>query len=164
HGPDDFSAREELARLRAAPEFGLGQDIFLGAEGNLETICQACETLPFLSERRPVVVEGLPKRKRAAKGGEEGGRGGGGVDGAARNVEKASVRGRKGKAASNAPAPKAFAQGLAECAARLPGTTTLVVLMGELLEATHVLVRAAERHGKVRFFTPPRGAQLEEWL
>jgi DNA polymerase-3 subunit delta len=167
HGSDDFSAREELAGLRAAPEFGPSQDIFVGAAGNLEAIRQAGETLPFLSERRLVIVEGLPKRKRAAKGGEYDSGGGGDEevgDAATPAVQKATSKGKRGSRASNAPDPRAFAEGLAECAARLPETTTLVALVEEPLEPAHVLVRAAEQYGKVRLFTPPRGAQLEEWL
>src|SRR5258708_15639384 len=74
HGADEFSAREALAALRASPDFGLSQDVFAGADGDVEAIRQACETLPFLSERRLVVVEGPPKRPRRAQ--EEGERGG----------------------------------------------------------------------------------------
>src|SRR5262249_34271910 len=101
HGSDEFSAREELTRLSAAPEFGYSQDTFAGAEGNLVAISQACETLPFLSERRLVIVAGLPRRKRAAKGGDDEGGGEGAGEGTAAAMEKANSKRRKGKAASN---------------------------------------------------------------
>jgi DNA polymerase III subunit delta len=158
HGADEFSAREALAALRASPDFGLSQDVFAGAEGDVEAIRQACETLPFLSERRLVVVEGLPKRRRGAK--EEGERGG--SDEAEAPPATKEPKGKRSKAAG--PDPKAFAQGVAELAAGLPETTTLVLLADELLEPAHPLVRAAERYGTARALTPPKGAQLEAWI
>lgn len=162
HGADEFSAYEEAATLRASPDFGLNVEVFPGATANLETIRQTCETMPFLSERRLVLVEGLPKRKRAGR-----------PDGADAEEDEAApaaqpeppkpTRGKKGTAASSAD-PKAFAQGLADCAANLPGTTTLVVLVNELLEPANPLMQAAQRHGKARAFTPPKGTQLEAWI
>src|SRR5258708_5330991 len=117
HGADEFSAREELAALRASPDFGLSQDVFDGAQGDLTAIRQACETLPFLSERRLVVVEGLPKRRHGAK--DEGERGG--SDEAEAPPATKEPKGKRSKAAG--PDPKAFAQGLADLAAGLPETT-----------------------------------------
>lgn len=159
HGPDDFSAREELAKLRASDEFGLNQDVFAGADADLEGIRRTCETMPFLSDRRLVIVEGLPKRRRGAQSdGDTNG------EDAAPQGARPAGKGKKAKSAANSPDPKAFAQGLADCAAALPETTTLVVLMDEALEAGHPLVKAAERHGRVRHFAPPKGAQLEDWI
>jgi DNA polymerase-3 subunit delta len=164
HGADEFSAYEEAATLRASPDFGLNVDVFAGATADLETVRQTCETMPFLSERRLVLVEGLPKRKRTTKS----------DDANADEDESAPAappeapapkpaRGKKGKAASSAD-PKAFAQALADCAAHLPDTTTLAVLVNELLEPANPLVQAAARHGKAKAFTPPKGPQLEAWI
>ncbi len=68
YGPDDFSAAEELARLRATGGFEHNQDTFDGQTADLGTLRAVCDTMPFLSERRLVILNGLPKRKRAAKG------------------------------------------------------------------------------------------------
>ncbi|MGZ3664346.1 MAG: hypothetical protein ACXVDA_07625, partial [Ktedonobacterales bacterium] len=68
HGPDEFSAREELARLRGAEDFGYNQDTLSGADADLVALRALSDTMPFLSERRLVVLDGLPKRKRSAKG------------------------------------------------------------------------------------------------
>ena len=68
YGPDDFSAAEELARLRATGGFEHNQDTFDGQTADLGTLCAVCDTMPFLSERRLVILNGLPKRKRTAKG------------------------------------------------------------------------------------------------
>ncbi|MFI5274745.1 MAG: DNA polymerase III subunit delta [Ktedonobacterales bacterium] len=166
HGADEFSAREALAQLRAGLDIGYNQDVFGGGETSLETILASCETLPFLSAYRLVVVEGLPKpkRKRGANGDD-----GDPADTADAGATEAAIggarggKGKKGKAAALSPA--AFAEGLAASAARLPETTVLVVLADEPLEATHPLLKAAQQHGgKVRAFAVPRGAQLEDWL
>ncbi len=159
HGTDEFSAHEAVAALRASPDFTLNVDVFAGATADLETIRQTCETLPFLSERRLVLVEGLPKRKRGAK--SDGGESDDG-EAPAQPESPKPLRAKKGKSAAGAD-PKIFAQGLADCAAKLPDTTTLAVLVDELLDPAHPLVQAA-RFGSVAVFTPPKGAQLETWI
>jgi DNA polymerase-3 subunit delta len=159
HGPDDFSAGEALARLRAEGGYEYNQDVFGGAETDLATIRNTGDTLPFLSERRLVVVRGLPKRKRAGTGGDDG------DDEAGEERATAATKPARGKKAKGSgEGPKAFITGLAEYAARLPETTDLVVLVDEVLEATHPLMQAARAHGRERAFATPQGAQLERWL
>lgn len=155
HGPDDFSAGEALERLRAEGGYDFNQDVFAGAETPLALIRTTSDTLPFLSERRLVVVRGLPKRKRAGSGGDE-------TDDAEAAPTTKPARGKKAKASGEGP--KAFVTGLAEYAARQPETTDLVVLVDEVLEATHPLMQAARAHGRAQAFATPQGAQLERWL
>jgi DNA polymerase-3 subunit delta len=65
-GPDDFSRSESLAEIKR----GLGDPTLLSAnttmlEGRqltLDELRNACETVPFLSEKRLVIVEGLLER------------------------------------------------------------------------------------------------------
>src|SRR5579883_2838011 len=171
HGPDEFSAHEELARLKTTEDFGYNTDTFSGVEISLDTILATCDTLPFLSERRLVVVEGLPKRKRATKEEKEdkesddsaGGassKGQAPADAAEAAGGKGTAKKKKGKSATGSADPKAFAQGLADHVTQMPDSTLLVVLV----DATHPLVQAAQKHGKIKAYTPPRGAQLETWL
>lgn len=168
HGPDEFSAREELARLRAAEDFGYNEDTLSGADADLVALRTLCDTMPFLSERRLVVLDGLPKRKRAGKGekdiGEDGAEGEDEASGASSTEAKRNQgkKEKKGKAAG--PSPAAFTQGLVEYAVGMPETTVLVVLTDEPLKDDHPLVVAARRNGKAQLFTPPHGAQLESWL
>jgi DNA polymerase-3 subunit delta len=159
HGPDEFTMREELARLERTGSYELNQEVFAGSEADLRSIAVACETLPFLSERRLVVVEGLPKRRRVTKVAEAGDQV---EEPPTTGARRAAGRGKKTPA--GAPDPRAFAQALADYAERLPATTDLVVLADELLDDAHPLVGAAARHGQVRAFVPPRGAQLESWM
>jgi DNA polymerase-3 subunit delta len=160
HGPDEFTMREELARLRTDAIFGLNVDVFSGADAELASILAVCDTYPFLSERRLVIVDGLPKRKRAVTTGEQAE-----YDGPARAEEAAEVTAAKGKKGrAQGPDPKAFIEGLAAHVSRLPETTVLVVAVDELLEPTHALVKAAAGVGAVRGFVVPKGTQLEAWL
>lgn len=164
HGPDEFSAREALAKLRAANDFGYNQDTFAGADADLATIRNTCDTMPFLSERRLVVVDGLPKRKRGAKDdGADTTSAQGETNAAAEAAPAKGGKGKKGKAASG-PDPKAFAAGLAEYAPALPDFTILVLLADEVLDAANPLLKAAQKQGKVQAFVPPRGPQLEDWV
>jgi DNA polymerase-3 subunit delta len=171
HGPDEFSMREELARLRRGGDFEYNEDVFAGAEADLATIIAACDTLPFLSARRLVVVDGLPRRRRAARTAEQSDESGATGDGGVASGEsvagddaprKVPGKGKRQRAAG--PDPRAFAQGLADYVPRLPETTVLVVLADEALEATHPLYQAAQRHGKAQAFMPPKGVDLERWI
>ena len=155
HGPDEFSAREELARLRATGGFDYNQDTFTGDEADFSQLRNICDTLPFLSERRLVVVLGLPKRKRGAGGDDD-------DASAAEPPAKATSKGKKGKAGG--ADPRAFIQALADYAEHVPETTTLVVVAGEALDAASPLLKAAQQHGKVRSFITPKGAALEQWV
>src|ERR1035438_6225678 len=64
HGDDEFTSREQLKKLRVQGDFGYNQDTYDGAAVDLNTVIITSNTMPFLSEQRLVVVEGLPKKKR----------------------------------------------------------------------------------------------------
>jgi DNA polymerase-3 subunit delta len=160
HGPDEFSAHEELARLRETGGFEHNQDTFSGTDADLATIRNVCDTMPFLSEKRLVVLEGLPKPKRGARDEED--EAAEGKDEREPQHMPASGRGKKGK--GGVPGPRAFAQGLADYVPSLPDTAVLVVLVPEVLDATHPLLKAAQRYGNARIFAPLHGPQLEDWL
>ena len=134
HGSDEFIAREELTRLKAESDFAAGADTYSGTDDRVEEILAACDTAPFLSERRLVVTLGLP-RHRGNKAGSSG-----------------------------AGDLKAFTEALARYVPHMPGTTVLVIVVDELLEAESPLVRLAKSHGEVKVCAAPRGNQLEEWL
>jgi DNA polymerase-3 subunit delta len=163
HGKDEFTMREELARLRAAGGFEHNQDTFAGEDADLAGITVTCSTLPFLSAQRLVVVEGLPKRRRAGKSAD--------VDrGDEPNAPRAeaepapATRPRAKRGGATALDATAFAQGLADLAPRLPETTMLVVLVDDEVEAASPLAQAATRHGTVRHFPELKGSQVESWL
>jgi DNA polymerase-3 subunit delta len=148
YGTDEFSSREELARLRSQSETTFGEDSFSGAETPLSTIIEACNTLPLLGGRFVTVI-GLPKVRR---GGETAA------------SETPAPKPRREKKKGSATSRQAFIAGLAAYVPQLPPATTLVVLVDEALEAASPLVQAARRHGQARSFAPPRGADLERWI
>lgn len=173
HGTDEFSAREALADLRAAEDFGYNQDTFKGAEVTLATLIATCETYPFLSERRLVVLEGLPEKQSGRKAkatsgaGEE--RGDQPAPPAPEGEQATSQSGSKKKGSAKKSKttgtdPKAFLAGLVEFLPSLPDTTVLVILIDDALEASHPLMQAAKQGGKVRQFTLPGGPALEQWI
>lgn len=158
HGKDEYSAREELARLRETGGFDFNQDTFSGDDADFDQIRTTCDTLPFLSERRLVVVLGLPKPKRGG-GGDEDDEDDNKPAGQPANP---ASKGKKGKASG--PSPRAFIQALADYAPHTPETTTLVVVAGEELKSPSPLLKAAQQHGRVQLFNQLKGAQLEQWI
>ncbi len=158
HGADEFSARAALAAILADPRFALNVDRFDGASADIHEIRSAAQTMPFLSEGRLVVVDGLPKPRRER--GKEAG-----DDDAAPVAEAAPAKGKRGaKKPSAAALARDFAAALAELGAELPGTTTLVVFVAEELPRTHPLVAAAQMHGEQRAFAAPTGPALDAWI
>src|SRR5215469_5990194 len=167
HGPDEFSARVELDRLRAENDpDSFSTDMFRGAETNLEAILASCDTLPFLSERRLVIVLGLPRKRRVSAEASPGGEPADAALLPAPQIEPAGKPAARSKRRSQAQAldAKAFMEALARYVPNMPPSTVLVVTADELLDKASPLVMAAKSHGWARSFTPPRGAELEAWL
>jgi DNA polymerase-3 subunit delta len=151
HGSDEFTARAALAEIRADPRYAGNVERFEGASADIRDVRAACATLPFLSEARLVVVEGLPKPRRGSREGEE--------------EPEAPARGKKGsKKPSAAAQARDFVAALADLAPAMPETTTLAVFVPEELPKTSPLLAAAERFGELRAFSPPTGAHLDAWI
>jgi DNA polymerase III subunit delta len=162
-GKDEFSAYEELARIRASDDFGYNQDAFAGETADLAVIRNTCDTMPFLAEKRLVVLEGLPRPRKGHADEADGAE-----DGEANAPEQQIMpvaKGKRGKrAATTGLSPLAFAKALAEYIPSLPETTVLVVLVPDELKADHPLMQAARRHGKSHLFAKPTGTQLTDWV
>jgi DNA polymerase III subunit delta len=161
HGDDEFGSREHLKKLRHQGDFQYNQDTYNGAEVDLKTLIITSNTLPFLSEQRLVVVEGLPKKKR----GETAASAAPAPEGAQEEAGK-SGKGKRGKksAKSNTQTRAGFEKALAEHIPEMPDTTVLILLLEEALEASSPLIKAAEQHGKTFQSTLPKGAALENWI
>ena len=133
YGRDDFSLREELARIKGE----LGSDDMLssntevldGREVSPEQVMAICDTIPFLSAHRLVVVEGLLKRF---------------------DPPKQLRRGARAARGGSAEALERW-RGLADYVQRMPETTTLVLVDGEL-SAKNPLLEAFKSAGQVREF------------
>jgi DNA polymerase-3 subunit delta len=173
HGDDEFTSREQLKKLRQQGDFEYNQDTYNGADVDLTTLIITTNTLPFLTEQRLVIVEGLPKRKRGEADASSSSNAPGAPDVGAQfiaptNEESPTKTGKSSKtkkSKKNAAVTRAgFEKGLAEHIAQMPDTTVLVLLVDEALEANNPLVKAAEKHGKAILSTVPKGAALENWI
>jgi DNA polymerase III subunit delta len=166
HGEDEFTSREHLKTLRQRGDFGYNQDTYRGTESDAKTITMTMNTLPFLSEKRLVVIDGLPKKKRGEAStqtsetaepkeavGTATGKGG-----KARKSKKASETDKRTRTRAG------FEKELAEQIATMPETTILVIIVEEALEASNPLFKAAEKYGKVVQSVLPKGSALEQWI
>ncbi len=154
HGNDEFTCREQLKKLSQQGNFEFNQDMYTGGEVDLATITATCNTLPFLSDQRLVVLIGLPKRRRGEDSGETG------------QTPETSGKPKKGKKGSKnrAETRAGFEKRLADYVPQLPETTVLIVLTDEELSSSSPLLKAAEEHGKVIQCTLPKGAAVETWI
>jgi DNA polymerase-3 subunit delta len=74
HGPDEFSRSEALAAMRAAVPGDLADLNINRLDGRrlkLDALAGACEAMPFLAERRLVIVSDALKHVKAGKDREE---------------------------------------------------------------------------------------------
>jgi len=179
HGNDEFTSREHLRKLRQQGIFEYNQDIYSGAETDLVTIITTCNTYPFLSEQRLVIVEGLPKKRRGEESAAEVSNTANtfannpsptdtapaGDVSAGETVSKSSKRRKSKKSGKGGAVGRTgFEKALAEYIPSLPDSTVLVVLVDEVLDANNPLLKAAQVHGTVIQSTLPKGAALEGWI
>jgi DNA polymerase-3 subunit delta len=166
HGDDEFGSREHLKKIRAEGAFEYNQDTYSGADADLKTIVITSETLPFLTEQRLVVVEGLPKRKRGEAAQADPAEAASASEADAKEDAPKGGRAKKGRKSAKAAtlSRSGFEKALAEHVAVMPESTVLVLLVDEALDAANPLVKAAEKHGKVLQSTVPKGAALEKWI
>ncbi len=147
YGKDDFSAREALAALKAELDanglLGEGAVRVEGASARPEELLSTCQTLPFLSERRLVVVDGLLGRF------DTGGRG-----------RRRQASKRRGRASAPELGPW---EPFAEALHNLPETTDLVFIDGEL-EARNPLFQALRPLAQVREFKALKQNEVAGWI
>ena len=163
HGDDEFTSREQLKKLRQQGNFEYNQDTYYGGEVALSTITATCDTLPFLTEQRLVILEGLPKKRRGETDNQE--------STTKPTPAEPATAGKGGKSRKSKKSGKAgtesragFEKGLAEYIPHIPESTVLVVLVDEVLDGNNALLKAAEQHGKVIQSTLPKGAALKGWI
>ena len=141
HGEDELTCSETLNSLRSRlgpPELAtLNTSVFDGAEVTLAELKNACDTIPFMTQRRMVVVHGLLSRLAAP---------------------------RKQKRGDQSNWVKRYLEGLADYLPRLPETTRLVFVEPNQLPDNHPILRQAKKDefGYVRAFVLPK--DLVQWV
>ncbi|MDQ6660263.1 MAG: DNA polymerase III subunit delta, partial [Chloroflexota bacterium] len=135
-----------------------------GGEVALATITATCSTLPFLTDERLVIVDGLPKKRKGDTAVAE-------TSSPAPASEPETKDGKTGKAKkgkksskSNIASRAGFEKGLADFIVAMPESTVLVLLVDEVLDAKNPLLKIAEQHGKILQSTLPKGAAVEQWI
>ncbi|MFQ6057917.1 MAG: DNA polymerase III subunit delta [Anaerolineae bacterium] len=140
HGEDEFSRAEALADMKdrmGDPTWAdLNTTILDGRKVTLAELIHTCDAVPFLGERRLVIVKGLLTRLEPKRG------------------EEVSEEARR------------FIQGLREYLRRLPESTRLVFLEPRSLSRNNPILKLAQKdeRGYVKEFKPPRRDDLNWWI
>lgn len=151
HGEDEFSRSQELSGLRGQLAGGdpamadLNTSIFDGARLTLGELRHACDAIPFLADRRVVLVHGLLSRLAS---------------------------GRRGKPADGDDAPawkKEFLKDLAAYLPHLPDSTRLFFIEEKSLMASHQILKLAKSLGQekgavVKHYAVPKDGALPGWI
>jgi len=140
-GVDDFSLRQALEDIKKSigdPASLLPNTfVFDGRTVSPEQLRNACETVPFLADKRLVVVEGLPERFESPK----------------------SARGKAPRRVDRLEEIKKFV----DIARSLPPFTELVVIGGDV-KPSNPLLRELAAVGKIDSFPLLRQPQLDRWI
>ena len=144
HGEDEFSIEERLAALRGEagpPEVvGPSTSVFDGDGYSRDEMIGAASAVPFLADRRLVIVRGLLER-----------------------IDANSGRSRGGSRGNALRLPRGDWDGLAEGLDALPPTTELIFVEGAL-RRNGAGLKAAGGSARVEVFPARRGRDLEEWV
>jgi DNA polymerase-3 subunit delta len=141
-GEDEFSLRQELEAIKRsigdATAVMTNTTVFEGTQVTPEQLRAACETVPFLADKRLVIVAGL--------------------------LERFEPRGRTGKKkSSRQPEPAEEYKSIADGMKNLPPFTELV-LTGGRINDRNPLLRELMSVAKVKTFPKLRHNQLGEWI
>lgn len=144
HGEDEFSRAEAIADMRSKMDPVVGElntAILDGRNLTLGELQAACDAMPFMAERRLVIVHDLLSSAGGGKG---------------------SRRGQREKPSEAEPKRM---EGLEEYLPQLPESARLVLSESRALPDSHKLLRRAKELGAyVRRFDLPQGAELEQWI
>lgn len=148
HGEDEFSRTEQVHKFRAQmgdPQFAdLNTSAFDGRKVTLGELQHACDAVPFLTERRLVIVEGMLARFDPRRGKSE------------------SDEGAETEEAAN----PALAKDLKEYLTRLPGSTRLVFVESKTLAKNNPILKHADgdKNAHVKQFEEPKARALPKWI
>ena len=148
HGEDEFSKTEQINQLRTKmgdPQFAdLNTTQLDGRKVSLSELTHACDAVPFLADRRLIIVEGMlarlePRRKKSE-------------DEAGEEVEEETNPG--------------LAKELAAYLPRLPETTRLVFIETKTLAKNNPILKhaAADKTAHVKEFSAPEARDLPKWI
>jgi DNA polymerase-3 subunit delta len=141
HGEDEFSRSETLAALREKMgDPGLAElntTVFDGSKVTLGELQHACGSVPFMADRRLVIVEGLLTRLES-----------------------------KAKEGALPAWQKEYLEELTQYLQRLPETTRLIFVEDRSISKNNPVLRLAlaDERGHVKEFNSPQGRALNRWI
>ncbi len=138
-GEDDFSVRESLEEIKRGlgdPSALATNTAVLGADVTIDKLRGACETVPFLGEKRLVIVEGL--------------------------LERFEPRARPGPKKRPAE-PTDEAKSVAAYITRIPDFTVLA-LTGGRISPRNPLLTGLSGKAEVKTFPQLRAVALQQWI
>jgi len=156
HGDDEFTRSEEAAGLKQqVMADGMGDMNVVELDGRrlaFDELVNACQVMPFLADRRLVIVRDLLQRFERAAGGRRRGKGPDGGEAA----------GAGGDAAPLAE----FARRIVEYLPQMPPSTRLLFVEGVTLDAGNPMIKAGlqRKDGFVKQFSIPSGGALRDWV
>ena len=146
HGDNEFEISERVADFKQKIGDDSMRDLNItvldGRKTTLGEVQHAADSIPFLADKRLVIVEGLLTRLASRK--------------AKDSTDEAAPSG----------AAKDFLNGLVDYVPRLPDTTRLVFVEFQPLNAKHPLIKLAEQQkGKTNIACPqPVAGELPRWI
>jgi DNA polymerase-3 subunit delta len=150
HGDDEFGKSKQVAQLRGELADGdatmadLNTTTLDGDKLTMAELHHVCDTIPFMAERRVVIVHGLLDRLRP----------------------KGQAKGQKDGQSKKPARDRAFLDELAAYLPKLPDTTRLFFIENEELRDSHPILKLAHREegGYVRLFNRPKDHALPGWI
>jgi len=143
-GQDDFSLYESLDEIKR----GIGDQALLatntttfdGQELTVEQLRAVCETVPFLSEKRLVIVNGL--------------------------LERFEPKGKSSRQKKNALVTNQRSEykQLADGIGKIPDSTILVLIDNSRIGSNNPLLKELSAKAKVKSFPLLRGSKLRQWI
>ncbi len=148
HGEDDFRRAEAVRQLRAGmgdPQFAeLNTTVLDGRSLTFGELRHHADAIPFLSDKRLVLVEGMLAR-----------------------LEPRRKAGEDGEGETEELANPQLKEALVEYLPQLPPTTNLVFIESKKLAANNAVLKFAEKdkkRAKVQLFLPPPADALPDWV
>ena len=142
-GPDDFSRNETLEEIKRdlgdPAILAVGTTALDGQQVTLEQLKIVCETAPFLSEKRLVIIKGLLERFEPRR------------------------KSRRQKKDARSTGQREDYKSLSTCMAGIPDSTVLVLIESEIT-SNNPLLKGLANKAVVKSFPLLRDAQLRQWI
>ena len=153
HGEDDFTRADALKKLRADmgdPQFAdLNTTTLDDKNLTFSELRHNADAIPFLSDKRLVIVESMLARLDPRRSAKEDG------------------EGDAGETESEPETNADLKQALLDYLPHLPPTTMLVFVENKKLHANNAVLKYAEKekkHAQVKLFSAPPAADLPDWV